>query len=490
MPDKTRMWDVVIVLPGIGGSVLQKDGIDIWAISGRAISRAMLTMGHLLDELSLSGDDPKVDDLGDGIKATRVMQDVTFIPKLSKIDGYTGLLRMISENFRIRHGHPEDNEPANFFEFPYDWRRDNRSSARKLQQFINNKLHIWRKHTGKQDAKVILLAHSMGGLVSRYYLEMLDGCRDCRLLVTFGTPFHGSLNALDSLTNGVSKALGLMDLSSLIRSCTSTYQLLPTYPVVLVDGVYRRAGEIALPQVDQQRAVEAHEFHGAMNKAATERFTAASAQQNYALLPVIGTEQKTFQSSELRGGQITLSEDLPGWMVDQISNSEVLRTGDGTVPRHSAIPTELSRSLSHSFVPQKHSSLQNMPRVLYELCERLKQSQVQGLENIRGIGGRPDGHPGIQLGLEDVYLTDEPVSMNIQLINPIQNLGKLRIRLQGVDPQRDIVEYEQRECSDQWRLELGELPPGLYRVEAFTQLLGAAAPPPVKDLFEVADTSA
>jgi hypothetical protein len=33
---KTKMRDVVILLPGITGSILQKDGSDIWALSGRA----------------------------------------------------------------------------------------------------------------------------------------------------------------------------------------------------------------------------------------------------------------------------------------------------------------------------------------------------------------------------------------------------------------------------------------------------------------------
>ncbi|MBE8988710.1 hypothetical protein [Nostoc sp. LEGE 12450] len=37
MADKTPMQDMVVILPGITGSVLQKDGKDLWAVSGQAI---------------------------------------------------------------------------------------------------------------------------------------------------------------------------------------------------------------------------------------------------------------------------------------------------------------------------------------------------------------------------------------------------------------------------------------------------------------------
>ena len=61
---------------------------------------------------------------------------------------------------------------------------------------------------GSPDAKLVLVGHSMGGLVARYFLECLDGWRDTRRLVTFGTPYRGSLNALNFLVHGLQKKLG------------------------------------------------------------------------------------------------------------------------------------------------------------------------------------------------------------------------------------------------------------------------------------------
>ena len=79
----------------------------------------------------------------------------------------------------------------------------------------------------------MLVGHSMGGLISRFFLECLDGWRETRTLVTFGTPYRGSVDALDTLVNG--KKIKVFDLTEVARSLTAIYQLLPTYPCY-VDG--------------------------------------------------------------------------------------------------------------------------------------------------------------------------------------------------------------------------------------------------------------
>jgi triacylglycerol esterase/lipase EstA (alpha/beta hydrolase family) len=68
----------------------------------------------------------------------------------------------------------------------------------------------------------------MGGLVARYYLEVLEGWRDCRALITFGTPYRGSANALNYLANGYKKLF--LDLTEVMRSFSSIYQL-PYFPL-------------------------------------------------------------------------------------------------------------------------------------------------------------------------------------------------------------------------------------------------------------------
>lgn len=54
---KTKLRDIVVILPGITGSVLQKDGKDIWAVSGQAAWQAVRTFGDSLYQLKLDKDD-------------------------------------------------------------------------------------------------------------------------------------------------------------------------------------------------------------------------------------------------------------------------------------------------------------------------------------------------------------------------------------------------------------------------------------------------
>ena len=96
---RTPMRDMVVILPGILGSVLQKDGVDIWNVSGQAIWQIVKSLGNRLQDLKLEGDDPNVEDLGDGIKATKLMADTHLIPGLWKIDGYTKTSQLITKNF-------------------------------------------------------------------------------------------------------------------------------------------------------------------------------------------------------------------------------------------------------------------------------------------------------------------------------------------------------------------------------------------------------
>ena len=56
MTQKTAMKDIVVLLPGVMGSVLQKDGKDIWNISVQAALRAtieIISQCSLFKELTL-----------------------------------------------------------------------------------------------------------------------------------------------------------------------------------------------------------------------------------------------------------------------------------------------------------------------------------------------------------------------------------------------------------------------------------------------------
>ena len=54
---KAPMNDLVVILPGITGSVLQKDGKDLWGASARAIFDIVISGSKNLQQLKLKGTD-------------------------------------------------------------------------------------------------------------------------------------------------------------------------------------------------------------------------------------------------------------------------------------------------------------------------------------------------------------------------------------------------------------------------------------------------
>jgi len=74
----------------------------------------------------------------------------------------------------------------NLFAFPYNWRLSNIYTAGLLK----DKIDYVKQITGS--SKVDIVAHSMGGLVARAYVELLDYENDIDQLIFLGTPHNGS----------------------------------------------------------------------------------------------------------------------------------------------------------------------------------------------------------------------------------------------------------------------------------------------------------
>jgi hypothetical protein len=478
---KVKLKDIIILLPGITGSVLTKNGKVIWDASYKAILKAIINPS-IFDELRLKNDDAEINDLGDGIRATHIANDFHLLPGFCKIDGYTGLRQMISRNFEIIEGSHDILKPANYFEFPYDWRRDNRYSARKLKEFVEERLTLWRKHTGLNNAKVILIGHSMGGLVSRYYLEVLEGWPKCKALITFGTPYRGSVNSVDALVNGVKKLH--IDLTEVMRTFTSVYQLLPIYPVLDTGNGFARVNEVnTLPNLPAEKALEGISFLREIEKKVEEHRNIPDYLNNgYKIIPIVGTRQKTQQSASFTNGTLRVFNEPPDIVPVFLSD------GDGTVPRVSAIPIELSSEFRDTYIAEKHASLQNNHELLNRISERLKVMQATTeLSAIRGSEPTPElaGQPALSLELDEVYLADNPVEIRAALFNMKEPAGGLAVRIIPVEPSKMISNTEitliQKDVN--YFGQIGKLDPGAYRAELFAP--DNPEPTPVHDVFLV-----
>jgi pimeloyl-ACP methyl ester carboxylesterase len=112
-------------------------------------------------------------------------------------------------------------------EFAYDFRQDVRVSARKLAAIVDD----W-----KVDAPITIIAHSLGCLLSRYYVERLGGKNKVGRLVLMGGPHSGAPHTFSAMVQGVNLfPLGLLDrwFRDVLATWPSTYHLLPTYPCVI-----------------------------------------------------------------------------------------------------------------------------------------------------------------------------------------------------------------------------------------------------------------
>ena len=80
-----------------------------------------------------------------------------------------------------------------------------------------------------QTAKIAVVSFSMGGLVSRYYLQNLGGAERCDFLITISSPHHGTTAAYAYPSAG---ALQMRPGSEFLRALGETENALGTMPIV------------------------------------------------------------------------------------------------------------------------------------------------------------------------------------------------------------------------------------------------------------------
>jgi hypothetical protein len=440
--------DVVVLLPGITGSVLVKDGREIWAPTPSAVLRGLFRLGRTLDTLTVEDDDWRADDLGDGVRASALVGAAHIVPGLWKIDVYSGLEAALVRSLGLTRG-------ADYFPFPYDWRRDNRAAARLLDRQARTWLADWRERSGNADAQLVLVAHSMGGLVARYFVEALGGWEVTRAVVTFGTPFYGSLNAVDFLVNGFEKGIGpfTRDLSPLLRSMTSVHQLVPSYRCIDVGGARAvTPADAGLPHwrpewnrhlVDFQREMD---DQARLNRA-DPRFPA----DPVAYHPITGQDQQTKQSARLRDGRLEV-------LCDREGNDE---SGDGTVPLLAAALA--GTQTMRTFAAEQHSRLQAHEGLLGHVCGLLRSLDHPRVEDLRDLDLRLD------LRVEDVVLPGEPVVVGLRPRSRLpagsrpEATAEVTLRREG----GGVVAHRTVPLPPEavTQVELGEVPPGTYLVE-------------------------
>jgi pimeloyl-ACP methyl ester carboxylesterase len=218
----------VIIVPGILGSRLRDSatGEELWPGSPYHMIFSPRPLALEIDPTTLEPRPDAViaDDLFRSVLGTDIYGAI-----LGTLEGAGGYVRG-------RPGEAGDPHQRRYYIFPYDWRQDNVVTARRLDELIEQ---IRRDYHDPQ-LRVDVVAHSMGGLIARYYLQYgttdvlggnefpasFAGAAKLRTVLLLGTPNLGSVSALHSFLTGYRVGPRRIPTESL-ATMPSVYQLLP-----------------------------------------------------------------------------------------------------------------------------------------------------------------------------------------------------------------------------------------------------------------------
>ncbi len=218
----------LILIPGIGGSELKVKQDTNWSeTDGHG---GIFTHNYLKDEKvwinELEALKPGNDDYFDIL---RLNSDGQTSPENLEITGnilsrsYQSMI-----NFFVSNGYEMN---KTLFIFPYDWRQD----ISTIDPLLDQKIDLVKSQTGSQ--KVDIIAHSMGGLIARAYIQDPQKALKVKSLVTLGTPNLGSVEYFKSIHYGscVFVEIGPFCLSinqnevkDVLQNYISGYELLPS----------------------------------------------------------------------------------------------------------------------------------------------------------------------------------------------------------------------------------------------------------------------
>jgi len=218
----------VVVIPGLMGSELAsaKDG-EIWIGSVYDVLFSDYRNAALkIDPETLLPDPGDVAPTGitDRFAGRNFYRPI--IEMLEQIGGFE----------QAEAGRPVDPAGRYYYVYAYDWRLDNVESARGLSRLIEQ----IRIDHGRPGMKVDIIAHSMGGMIARYYLRYGEadatvdnsfpvnyhGESRVRRIVILGTPSMGSVEAVKAFIIG--RRIGLATIPpEVMLTFPSFYQLFP-----------------------------------------------------------------------------------------------------------------------------------------------------------------------------------------------------------------------------------------------------------------------
>jgi pimeloyl-ACP methyl ester carboxylesterase len=434
---------LIVILPGILGTVLtDPDGVPVWGTPRSSFNSLVL------NPTALHIDRP--------LRPKRLISG-TAVHGVSLVPGYGGLVSRVAAELKmgaqdldtLAFGHVLRKE-ARLLTFPYDFRQSPRGIALELGEAINERLSYLPPKT-----EVIMVAHSMGGAVAKWWWSSLGETTVCRALITLGTPHRGSPKALDYLANGIRIGEGSGELltksllagaTDAVREWPSLYALLPRYPVVVDGSSHLYPYQIdSLGETFTLAAARAYREHLELDD-----LSATASQANPGtLIPYFSMGHATIGRISKRAGSMFAEKEDCDWLPNPGWG------GDGTVPAISAIPLEVPMGAAR-FTCEEHVALVNAAA----LIPHLRTLTGASLAPVRG-GEQPGSNPWIGFDHESVVLSSQPIQLRA-VLNGSPTPG-IRARAKVVEPSRPAVSYAMTLVEGWWTATIPAMSPGTHR---------------------------
>jgi len=454
-------YDAVVVIPGIMGSRLVDvdTGRTLWGME-QALQYSM-RWRHRRGMAGLHvTDDERAGHTG-RIRPQGLLQFPAWAPFMGGIEPYTKLVKEL-RNTAVH--------PMAILEFAYDWRLSVEHNAGLLAKAADDHLRAWRAHpahdrarradpTGRE-GQLVLVAHSMGGLLCWAMARIPGATAEVRATITIGAPFHGSVQATEVLNSGRGAPVPLphRHLRALASTLPGLHDLLPTYRCMDIGDhlVSLTAEDVAALGGDEELARDSFDRRAHL---------AAVSMRGHRLM--VGTGQQTTQSLKLADGVVVpqhfrLRHHRDGELIRDAIGRPIphILGGDGTVYRYAGA----FRDIKEDAVAQQHGALPRCKGVIDAVCGVL--THAPDLQTVLGGGG-------LGLVVPDYVPAGEPFDV---ITTGVSDPARVTCKIENAGEHDDQMARPELRVSDEGDERLAVrvtlTTPGLYRV-----LVSAGAEP-------------
>lgn len=440
--------DAVVVVPGLMGSELWVGDQQIWGFRKLGwYARAWRNENSSLADLALT--EEELNGTYSRVEARHLIRFPAFAVTLRSFEPYTNLV----ERIKTVVAHPDAVR-----EFPYDWRLPIEHNAKQLENAALDHLSKWRSHhayramlrerSQLRPARLIFVAHSMGGLLVRSLSAEVR--EESRAIIILGSPFDGAAKAAVILSSGEGAPIPLPrhHLRKLAIGLPCIYDLLPVYRCVEeYEADPRRLTPSDIESIGGRGSLARSSF-------AFHEKSSDTLMKNHHILA--GTGQPTIQTISIKNGLVTSNRYTftldPTGAFERAANGELIRVnahGDGTVPRNSSYP---AMSSGVTTVSQQHGHLARCSESLQFVADVITDSDP----NAPRLG------PGAELGIDapDIVRPAETFSARIVGAN-----GPNDVKVTITNDRGSNIDHPPISKRDgQWQTSIILPSPGIYRV--------------------------